>query len=277
MTDETQQPEQLTDVVETAGVDESTELEHGAALPDSPDQPPGESDPAEPDTEGEEEQEEQEEQEEPASSGKKGGFQRKLEKLAEENQRLTQQLQALTGGQSATAEAAPKPTADDYDDYDTYYDALAAWHVKEQARVQAAELREHLVRQEQEAQLASFKAASKAFHESTPDYLDVLKTVDDIQLPPAVQQMLLAVDNGPALMYELARNRSQLESLAAMKPMAAALQIGALSANLKQTKVPPVSKAPAPIKPLGTSTPSAGKSPEDMTMAEYRAWRAVNS
>lgn len=271
MTDATQQPEQLTAIVETAGVDDSTtEFEHGAALPDSPDQPPGESDPAEPDTEGEAGEEE------PASSGKKGGFQRKLEKLAEENQRLTQQLQALTGGPSATSESAPKPTADDYEDYDAYYDALAAWHVKEQARVQAAELREHLVRQEQEAQLASFKAASKAFHESTPDYLDVLKTVDDIQLPPAVQQMLLAVDNGPALMYELARNRTQLEALAAMKPMAAALQIGALSASLKQTKVPPVSKAPAPIKPLGTSTPSTGKSPDDMSMAEYRAWRASN-
>lgn len=271
MTDETQQTEQLAAIVETAGVDESTTDEHGADLPDSSEQPPEESVPAEPDTEDEASEEEL------ASPGKKGGFQRKLEKLAEENQRLTQQLQALTGGQSATAESAPKPTADDFEDYDAYYDALAAWHVKEQARAQAAELREHLVRQEQDAQLASFKAASKAFHESTPDYLDVLKTVDDIQLPPAVQQMLLAVDNGPALMYELAKNRSQLETLAAMKPMAAALKIGSLSASLKQTKVPPVSKAPAPIKPLGTSTPSIGKSLDDMTMAEYRAWRATNS
>lgn len=261
MTEETQQSDQLTDSVE-----ESTTDEHSTALPESPDQPPEELATTELDT-----------KEEPVSPGKKGGFQRKLDKLTEENRRLTQQLQALTGGPGAPSESAPKPVADDYEDYDTYYDALASWHVKEQARVQANELREYLARQEQEAQLTRFKSASKEFHKSTPDYLDVLKTVDDIQLPPAVQQLLLAVDNGPALMYELAKDRSQLEMLTTMKPMDVALKIGELSASLKQTKVPPVSKAPAPIKPLGTSTPSNGKSPDDMTMAEYRAWRASNS
>lgn len=219
---------------------------------------------------------EEEAGEEPAS-GKKGGFQRKIDKLAEENEKLKRQLQTVMGVPETNGAPTEKPKVDDFEDYDSYLEALASWHLDTKTRQQAAELREHLVRQEQEALLTAFKAQSSEFHKANPDYLDVLKSVDDIQVPPAVQQMLLAVDNGPALMYELAKDRDALTKLMKLPPMSVAIQIGALSAELKQRKsTPPVTRAAAPLKPLGTSSPSTGKSPEDMTMAEYKAWRTAH-
>lgn len=248
---------------------EDDQLESEAEAPSPADQPPADETPAA--------ESDEEEGDEP-SSGKKGGFQRKIDKLAEENEKLRRQLQTVVGVPAATGEVGEKPTIDAYEDYDGYLEALAEWHLDTKTKQQAAEYREHFVRQEQEAQLMKFKAASTEFHKESPDYLDVLKSVDDIQVPPAVQQMLLAVDNGPALMYELAKNREQFAALMKKPTMVVAIQLGAMSADLKQRKsTPNVTKAQPPLKPLGTSNPSTGKSPEDMTMAEFKAWRAATN
>lgn len=255
------------------GVDvEDESLESEAEAPSPTDQPPVGETPA-----AESDDEEESDADSAPSSGKKGGFQRKIDKLAEENEKLRRQLQTVVGAPIATGEVGEKPKVDAFDDYDSYLEALAEWHLDTKTKQQAAEYREHFVRQEQEAQLTKFKAASAEFHKEAPDYLDVLKSVDDIQVPSAVQQMLLAVDNGPALMYELAKNRDKFATMLKQPAMIMAMQIGAMSAELKQRKsTPNVTKAQPPLKPLGTSNPSTGKNPDDMSMAEFKAWRAAN-
>lgn len=259
--DEATEQEAQSDAVDTAAVESEPVASDSTA--EAADEPTG----AESDAEASED----------AASGKKGGFQRKIDKLVEENEKLKRQLQTVVGVPNTNGAPAEKPKVDNFDDYDSYLEALAEWHLDNKTRQQVSELREHLVRQEQETQLATFKAKSSEFHKENPDYLDVLKSVDDIEVPPAVQQMLLAVDNGPALMYELAKNRDTFAKMVKLPAMSVAIQIGALSAELKQRKsTPPVTRAAAPLKPLGTSSPSTGKSPEDMTMAEYKAWRAAN-
>lgn len=262
MTDETQTTQPVDELLESEDI--------------TPEEQPDSETPEQAETSATEAQDEGgNDPEEGSGTGKKGGFQRKLDKLSAENTKLKQQLQALAGSQDADQEAKPKPVADNYDSYDDYLADLAEWHVGNKTRAQVAEYREHLVRAEGEERVAKFKAASAEFHKTTPDYLDVLKTVDDITVPPAVQQVLLAVDNAPALMYALAKDRSQLESLAGLPLMQAALLIGSLSADLKAQakRGPQVSNAKPPIRPVGSSSTAPSRRPEDMSMSEYRAWR----
>lgn len=222
-----------------------------------------------------------EDEEDPDTVGnKKGGFQRKLERVNQENALLKAQLQALTGLHDKVPEQAPKPTVDDFEDYDSYLEAASAWHADNAMRARQTEVREHTVRAQEQLRAQEFIAQRDAFAQATPDYNEVLKSVDDIAVPPAVQQALLAVDNSPALMYALAKDRDTLAELATMNPLKAALRIGALSAELSKSKskpsAPKVTQAKPPIRTAERSGNAAAKSVDDMSFDEYKAWASKN-
>lgn len=269
--------------VETVGVDiEEVEVEQPLAESDA------QADDAAPVEQATEEEPSHEpddgvdlEEDEPDTVGnKKGGFQRKLERVNQENALLKAQLQALTGLHDKIPEQAPKPTADDFEDYDSYLEAASAWHADNAMRARQTEVREHTVRAQEQLRAQEFIAQRDAFEQATPDYNEVLKSVDDIAVPPAVQQALLAVDNSPALMYALAKDRDTLAELATMNPLKAALRIGALSAELSKAKskpsAPKVTQAKPPIRTAERSGNAAAKSVDDMSFDEYKAWASKN-
>lgn len=276
--------EALDTAVETAGVDvEEVEVEQ--PLAESPDEQSGDSAPVEQATEEEPSHEPDDgvdlEEDDPDTVGnKKGGFQRKLERVNQENALLKAQLQALTGLHDKIPEQAPKPTADDFEDYDSYLEAASAWHADNAMRARQTEVREHTVRAQEQLRAQEFIAQRDAFAQATPDYNEVLQSVDDIAVPPAVQQALLAVDNSPALMYALAKDRDTLAELATMNPLKAALRIGALSAELSKAKskpsAPKVTQAKPPIRTAERSGNAAAKSVDDMSFDEYKAWASKN-
>jgi len=220
-------------------------------------------------------------EDEPEVSGnKKGGFQRKLERVSQENALLKAQLQALTGLHDKPAEQSPKPKADDFEDYDSYLEAATAWHADNAMRARQTEVREHTVRVQEAQRAQEFTQKVETFAKVTPDYNEVLTSVDDIAVPPAVQQVLLAVDNSPELMYALAKDRDTLVELTTMNPLQAALRIGAMSAQLTKAKTkqpaPNVTKAKPPIRTAERSGNAAAKSVDDMTFDEYKAWASKN-
>lgn len=275
--------EVLDTAVETAGVDvEEVEVEQPLAESDEQTE---DSAPVEQATEEEPSHEPDDgvdlEEDDPDTVGnKKGGFQRKLERVNQENALLKAQLQALTGLHDKIPEQAPKPTADDFEDYDSYLEAASAWHADNAMRARQTEVREHTVRAQEQLRAQEFTAQRDAFAKATPDYNEVLQSVDDIAVPPAVQQALLAVDNSPALMYALAKDRDTLAELATMNPLKAALRIGALSAELSKAKskpsAPKVTQAKPPIRTAERSGNAAAKSVDDMSYDEYKAWASKN-
>lgn len=269
--------------VETVGVDiEEVEVEQPLA---ESDEQTNDSAPVEQATEEEPSPEPDDgvdlEEDDPDTVGnKKGGFQRKLERVNQENALLKAQLQALTGLHDKVPEQAPKPTVDDFEDYDSYLEAASAWHADNAMRARQTEVREHTVRAQEQLRAQEFTAQRDAFAKATPDYNEVLQSVDDIAVPPAVQQALLAVDNSPALMYALAKDRDTLAELATMNPLKAALRIGALSAELSKSKskpsAPKVTQAKPPIRTAERSGNAAAKSVDDMSFDEYKAWASKN-
>lgn len=75
-----------------------------------------------------------------------------------------------------------------------------------------------------------------------------------------------------ALTYHLATNLDEAEKLVRMTPVRAAQELVRLEAKLQLPKTKKVSDAPAPIKPIGSTSPS-GKDPEKMTIEEWTEWR----
>lgn len=75
-----------------------------------------------------------------------------------------------------------------------------------------------------------------------------------------------------ALTYHLATNLDDAEKLVRMSPVRAAQELVRLEAKLQLPKTKRVSDAPAPIKPVGSSSPG-DKDPEKMTIEEWTEWR----
>jgi hypothetical protein len=79
-----------------------------------------------------------------------------------------------------------------------------------------------------------------------------------------------ALPNGPQLFYHLGKHLDEGAHVLSLPPVKMALELTKLSAKL--AKAPPVSKAPAPIKPLGGSVVHDGD-PMKLPIADWIKWR----
>jgi len=137
----------------------------------------------------------------------------------------------------------------------------------------AQEQRE-MERKAQEAQArtsetwAKRAAAAKA---EMPDFDEVISSSDIQFKDPAVLQAITESEFGPKIAYYLASNPDEADEIADMTGAAAIRAIGRLEAKLEGGKVS-VTKAPAPIKPVGQKA-KVDKSPEEMSPDEFAKWR----
>lgn len=107
-----------------------------------------------------------------------------------------------------------------------------------------------------------------------------MEDVDDIPMSLTVQEVILASDNGPELMYELAKNPEEYARICKLPAVQAARELGKFEARIsssqdtkKETKQLTKTKAPPPIKPVGSKASSVTKSPDDMDFQEFKRWR----
>jgi hypothetical protein len=75
--------------------------------------------------------------------------------------------------------------------------------------------------------------------------------------------------DGPQIAYYLGQNPEVAERLSKLSPAQAALEIGRISLRLSN---PPKPK-PEPIRPLAARNSAGPKSPDEMSMEEYAAYR----
>jgi hypothetical protein len=82
------------------------------------------------------------------------------------------------------------------------------------------------------------------------DFFEKANSIPD--LPPGVADALMQSDMGPELIYHLAGHLDQADSLAAMTPAAAMMELGKIHSNMTATKNIEPSAAPDPIQPLSS-------------------------
>ena len=187
-------------------------------------------------------------------------------------------LEAAQNGQGQTAQQQETPPREeDFNgDYFAYLKAQAVFEARqsmrgefEQIRTQAE--RERQARAEQESN-ASYANRVNEFRKGVSDYDDVMAEADDVPVSAAMVDVIRSSDKGPALAYWLAKNPDTATSIANMPPLLAARELGRLEASISQTKPRTESRAPSPIRPV-SGRAQIQKSPDDMSMEEYMAFR----
>lgn len=198
---------------------------------------------------------------------KKGGFKKRIERFQRKLSVTEQELaywkeQALKGNSKAETEvqapakqeANSKPKADDFTSYEDYTEALTDWKIEQREKERETKAKETQVKTEYQKQVESFQSKVSEFAKTKDDFEDVISEVDDVPLSLGVSEAITSSENGPELMYELAKNKKELLRINALSPILAAREIGKIEARLAKTEskpIPKTTKAPAPITPVG--------------------------
>lgn len=223
---------------------------------------------------------------------KMGGFQKRIEKFKNQLSAKDQEIESLRQQVSKakpeeTVKTEPikeqtkdKPKPDDFDTHEDYIDALTDYKIEAKEKLNEQKNKANQLKTEMQKQIESFQSKVSEFSKSHNDFEDVMADVDDIILSPSVQESIISSEYGPSLMYELAKNKSELERINKLSPLEAARAIGKFEARLSsesesiKKEIKTTTKAPQPIKVINSgSAGSVKKSPDDMSFEEYKAWR----
>lgn len=212
-----------------------------------------------------------EEGEEASAPKKKGGFQKRIDKL---NAKLAQVEQELAQyRQPPQAQIKPevekKLNPDDFEDFTDYIEAVAERKAMQKLRDRDAEVS---AARELEKQSEKKKTWIQKVEASREKYADLDEVLDsDAPLTPAMAEIITESANGVDLAYWLGSNPQEAERIAALPPLQQAKELGRIEDRLAEKPKAPVktSKAPTPITPVkGKVAPSAELSAE----SDYDAW-----
>lgn len=228
-------------------------------------------------------------EEKPKPKGK-GGFQNRIDKLTKDKYDLMEKVERLeleakdraAGKEAARAKDEPKkPKMDDYDDLESYVNALSDFNTQQKIAELKAKESEESEQQSLREIYDSYNEKVAAFSAEHDDFEEVVGR-PDLKIPQGVQLAILEMDNGPEVAYFLGSNPDICKKLAEMRPVSAVVQIGKIAAKLESPspKAKPASTATEPIKPVSGSARSARPLSEvddaDEYMKRRRAEKAAN-
>lgn len=210
-------------------------------------------------------------------------------------------LEAANGSAPVEAEAAPveevaeeAPTLAEHDyDNDAWAKAYTEWTDKRvEARVHQAVDAPKLAEEAATAEEARVKAWTtyqdrvEDARDKYEDY-DDLTTAPDLPISQATAELIVESEQGAELMYYLATNREQAESIHAMTDVAMAREIGRLETRLQTAEQAPQAaeeapdspsrkrstSAPDPVPTVGGGGSASNRDPAKMSQAEYEEGR----
>lgn len=163
-------------------------------------------------------------------------------------------------------------------DMAAYTKALVAYNAKIEAENLLKKTEQERQQAEQQAQQqrmrSEFQTRREAAIQEMPDYVEVAEA-DDLPITPTMATAMAMDAMGTKIAYHLGKNPAEADRISKLPPGMQVFELGVLKAQLMAAK-PAVqtSKAPAPIKPLSGGSGSVTKNVNEMTMAEYEAYRA---
>jgi hypothetical protein len=190
-----------------------------------------------------------------------------------ENRYLREQLKPAPVSQVADG----KPQLAQFQDYESYTEALVDWKAEQKIVEREAKQREAY---QQQAQIEQQKQAVQEVNQKFGSILESKPDVADIVLEknfPISDPMLGAMmssDVADKLLEHIANNPKTAAEIYELPPATQFRKVMELEAKLKMP-LPKTTKAPEPVKGVSNGS-SFTKSIEDMSIAEYKAWRAKN-
>jgi hypothetical protein len=171
----------------------------------------------------------------------------------------------------------PKPDRAKYDDEAEYAADLAAWKVEE--RITARQTKAHetttsTVRNDSAAaKMNLFKERAMALTDRYPDI--EARVFNDTTLPMSatMAETIMESEKGPEVAYWLSANREAAQRIKSMSPLQAARELGRIEATIDLPKPRTETKAPPPPSTVSGTVKGPSKNPENMSQADYVAWR----
>ena len=227
---------------------------------------------------------------------KKSGFEKRISKLTKQkakaqseadywrNEALKYQNQKTEAPKAETKkETQGRPKADDFENHDDYIEAVAEWKADQKIAEREQKEKEAKIKADFDSRLAKHEERLKAFVKAHGDFDDVIAEIGDEVVPVTIQQIILDSENGPELMYELAKDKDEYKRISSLNPTAAAKELGKLEAKIearRDSSEKPTEKkttrAPAPLKPVSGAGKAQAKSiyDPDISQEEFERLRA---
>lgn len=219
---------------------------------------------------------------------KKDGVQQRLNELTfarrqaererdEARQRADELAARVAAQQSAPAPSQGAPTLEQYNwDMDAWGKALAEHQNANLDNLLNQRIAAQQQQQQRQQAAQNFETRATAYAVEHPEFNDRVAMLSaTVQFPQEIVEAVALSDHGPAIADHLAQHLDEADRIARLPVHLAAQAIGRIEAKVSAPKPKPVSNAPAPAAILGGgSTPV--KTPENMTTAEWMAWRESN-
>lgn len=204
---------------------------------------------------------------------KKGGYQRKIERL---ERQLEQALSivsrvapnAVPEPQEPAPQDAGKPRPDDFESHEQWVEALTDWKTEQRERDRARDEEQRRSQDLQNQIQSTFQERYQAASKAHPDFEDLFEErAESIPTSPVMQQAVIESELGAELMYHFLKNPNDAARIAALPPVKAAIEIGKLEAKLATPEPPkpkPTSQAPKPPAPVRAPAAAPPKGDGDM-------------
>ena len=158
-----------------------------------------------------------------------------------------------------------RPTRSQFADDDDYVEAMTDWKIAQRDKAVRAETSAKQAQQLQAKTETIYGEAQKIAGFDREAF-------DELPLTPAIAAALVDSDAPAKLMHFMAGNPEEVERISKLPPARQAAAIGKLEAKLDAA--PPVSKAPPPMKPVGSRGAASNSDLGSASMDEYIAQRA---
>lgn len=226
---------------------------------------------------------------------KKGGFQKKIDKLTTRVSDAEERAQywrreaerrvspAPPVNQQAPQKEVPagKPAAETFDTHAEYVEALTTWTVKQNLKeaedVKKAEA-DQKVRQTKATEWTKRVAVAREVHD---DFDDVMQAT--VPVSPAMREVIVDSEHGAEMAYFLGKNPDEAHRIAQLSPIAAAREMGRIEAKFGQATSgapagKPVAPKPKPIAPIsGNGATPSGKTLDEMDYQDFKKARRKSS
>lgn len=236
-------------------------------------------------TEGEQPEGGEQQAEKTEQQPKKTGVQKRFDELTRKAHEAAREAaywreQAIKS-QAPSQDATTKPARDAFASDADYFEALADWKAEQKVSEFRKQQQAEALNKAEQTQTATrfelYQERVSTALDAMPDYHEVVGG-SDVPTEAHVLEAILDSEQGPQLAYHLAKHPDVAQRLNEMTPVQAAREIGRLEAQLAQpkTETPPpkrTTNAPPPINPVRGSNGQFTKSPEQMSDAEWYAWR----
>lgn len=233
-----------------------------------------------------------------APKKRKGGFQRRIDRLTRQateaqQQALYWQQQALAQAQGKAAPAEPayganneKPQAEKFETHEEFVDAMVEYRlnqklVKLQQQQQEQTLRQQMQSQEQDvwSKIEQAKRKYADFDDLVEEAQDALKRAKTA-FTPEMEHLIHQSEQGSELLYFLLKHPQEAIRISKLSPIQAARHIGLIEAKLTE---PSSQETPSkrttlssPIKPLkGSGATGSESDPNNMTYQQFKKWDAA--